>query len=815
MKGPRAFSVASALSLFTTGLCANSTTNTTSSASDPTLLSDGNLNLGVAADAYEKAVAFVSTLTNAQKISIITGEDLTDDNATWTALKSKDGAAGINMNFFVSGFTAPSALAMTWNRTLFRENFAALGQEFYDAGSNLIDGPVSSPMGRVVYGGRNPEGYGPDPYLNGICVGLGVEGMNSAGVITGARHYLFNEQETNRSSTSRYSSNVDDKTTREVYLWPFADGVKSGLMATMCGMNKVNNTLSCENSDILNKYLKSSVGFPGMVFPDVSAQSTSYGSANGGLDLGSSTYWTEDILEAGISNGSFTQARLDDMAVRNVIGYYFAGLDDGLQPSEMGTYEYRDVRGDHADIIRAVGDEALVLLKNTQDGTGRGLPLNKPRTVSLFGSHAGPAMAGPNRAFSVAGTPSDTYEGHLAGSGGSGQPSLSYLVTPYQAISARAISDRSMIWWILNNTYTDDSSSSGGGFGGGGGGGMPTMGDNSTSNGALSGNSSDTGNSSSSMGGGSSTDGGGLSNLGSGTSQSPSIENYAPNSAACLVFINADSGEGADRSELSNTDQDTLVTTVAENCNNTIVVVNTVGVRILDAWIEHENVTAVLYSGLLGQESGNAITDVLYGDVNPSGKLTYTIPKNASDYPSEFNVCEEEQCDYTEGVYLDYRWFDAQNVSVRYPFGHGLSYTNFTYGADVTATVVNQTALTYKYASGAMALGGQEDLFDDIVNVTASVSNSGSLEGAEVAQLYVSFPDEAEQPVRILRGFEKVTIAPGASADISFPLRRRDLSYWDTAAQGWAIASGDYTLAVGASSRDLKASTTLTLQVTG
>ena len=90
--------------------------------------------------------------------------------------------------------------------------------------------------------------------------------------------------------------------------------------------------------------------------------------------------------------------------------------------------------------------------------------------------------------------------------------------------------------------------------------------------------------------------------------------------------------------------------------------------------------------------------------MNPSGKLTYTIPKNASDYPSEFNICEEEQCDYTEGVYLYYRWFDAQNMTVRYPFRHGLSYTNFTYGTDVTATVVNETALSYKYASGAMYL---------------------------------------------------------------------------------------------------------------
>jgi beta-glucosidase len=130
-------------------------------------------------------------------------------------------------------------------------------------------------------------------------------------------------------------------------------------MAAMCSMNKVNNTLACENSELLNEYLKTAIGFPGLVFPDQGAQSTSYGSANGGLDYGSSSLWSEEILEAGISNGSFTQARLDDMAVRNVIGYYYAGLDNGLQPSAMGTTEYRDVRGDHADIIRQVGGEAL------------------------------------------------------------------------------------------------------------------------------------------------------------------------------------------------------------------------------------------------------------------------------------------------------------------------------------------------------------------------------------------------------------------------------------------------------------------------
>lgn len=294
----------------------------------------------------------------------------------------------------------------------------------------------------------------------------------------------------------------------------------------------------------------------------------------------------------------------------------------------------------------------------------------------------------------------------------------------------------------------------------------------------------------------------------SGTGTSPSFSAYASASDVCLCFINSWSGEGADRTTLQNEAQDNMVKTVVSNCNNTIVVVNIAGPRVLDAWIEHENVTAVIYGGLLGQESGNAIADVLYGDVNPSGRLIHTIAKNQTDYPTE--VCETANCRFSEGVYVDYRWFDVKGIEPRYPFGHGLSYTTFSY-SDVSAKITNQSALASKYPTGKLGLGGEADLFNDVVKVTATIENSGSLEGAEVAQLYVSFPKEAKQPVRILRGFEKVTIASGKSTQVQFNLRRRDLSYWNVDAQKWAIASGQYTFSVGASSRDLRGNYTLTI----
>jgi beta-glucosidase len=238
-----------------------------------------------------------------------------------------------------------NALAMTWDRQHMYDEGKASGKEFYGMGYNLVNGPVAGPLGRTPWGGRQPEAFSPDPYLTGIAYQYSISGMNAAGVITGGRHFLLNEQETNRSSalsasaTEVYSSVADDKTMHELYLWPFADGAKAGMGAVMCAMTRVNGTLSCENNDLLNTLLKEQLGFPGMVFPDVNGQSTSYGSANSGLDYGSSSYWSTEILNAGIANGSFSQARLDDMAIRNVIGYFYAGLENGKQPS--GEFERR------------------------------------------------------------------------------------------------------------------------------------------------------------------------------------------------------------------------------------------------------------------------------------------------------------------------------------------------------------------------------------------------------------------------------------------------------------------------------------------
>ncbi|KAI9644916.1 hypothetical protein NHQ30_006950 [Ciborinia camelliae] len=747
------------------------------------------IDLGAWSSAYTKAQAFIAGLSNEDKLNLITGGDVT--SANWTALVFLNGITGPQGYDYVTGWSETSALVNSWDKTMMQNQFKGVAAEFYNKGIQVAAGPTSQPLGRTPWGGRLVETMGQDSYLNGIMFGLGVKAFADTGIISGGKHFLLNEQETNRQSSGSdigpYTSNADDKTLHETYLAPFYDGVKNGMGAVMCAMTEVNGTLSCENSDLLMHLLKTELGFPGLVWPDVNGQSGAINSANAGLDYGSSSIWNNATITAGLSNGTLSQARFDDMAIRNVIGYFNANLDNGKQPSYVSSSTYRDVRAKHSAIVRQNGAGSLVLLKNTNNA----LPLSKPLSMAIFGSHAGPVMAGPNYQFTVDETDM-TYDGHLAGGAGSGQISFPYLITPQHALTDQARIDGTMIRWILNNTYTDTVSSGiPGGSGGFGGNGTAPHGMNGTAPGGGM-------NGTFPMGGG----GGGPPGLSGGTAITQDISSYATDAEVCLVFINAFSGEGADRTELRNTEQDALVTSVAAECNNTVVILNTVGARILDTWIENENVTALVYGGLLGQESGDSIVDVLYGKVNPSGRLTHTIAKNESDY--NVAICQTYVCNFTEGNYIDYKYFDAYNVTPRFEFGFGLSYTHFSY-SKLEIQTLDSAALASPYPTGKLAVGGKEDLWTDVVSVHATIANSGSVAGNEVAQLYVEFPAAADEPVRQLRGFEKTSLlGAGDEETLEFLLRRRDLSVWDTQAQDWKVVRGTYVLSVGSSSRDLR-----------
>jgi beta-glucosidase len=281
-----------------------------------------------------------------------------------------------------------------------------------------------------------------------------------------------------------------------------------------------------------------------------------------------------------------------------------------------------------------------------------------------------------------------------------------------------------------------------------------------------------------------------------------------PMSEACLVFGNAFATEGADRPALGDEYTDGLVRHVAGRCNSTIVVLHNAGVRLVEGFVEHPNVTAIIFAHLPGEMSGRATVEVLYGRVNPSGKLPYTVARNESDYAVLGPDGVEErgrfrrfpQSDFEEGVFLDYRHFDKNGIEPRYEFGFGLSYTSFGYANLVVSKVADGRFA--EYPVGEVVDGGQEDLWDVLVEVAADVTNTGQVDGAEVAQLYVGIPAEGA-PVRQLRGFEKPFLNASATATVRFGLTRRDLSVWDVVAQKWRLVRGEYKIEVGGSSRNL------------
>lgn len=439
-------------------------------------------------------------------------------------------------------------MAMTWDQTVLQEQGHALGSEFKGKGVNVGYAPTVQPLGRSPWDGRSGESYGPDSYFSGIMGGALAKGMSASGVISGAKHFILNEQETNRqgsggfgmgggggggpggnatggdaggtppsmrrrqattenstsTSSEAYSVIVDDKAFHETYLAPFYDTVKNGVGAVMCSMNRINGTYGCENQDTLAKHLKTELGFPGFVNPDAGAQKTGINSANAGLDYGSSTYWSNDTLVAGIANGTFTEDRLNDMVIRNLIGYFHQN-QDAAYPSHAGYTDNVDVRGKHGELARKYATESLVLLKNTNDA----LPLTKSQhVISIFGIHAAPRNVGPNTALTVMSGVDPTMDGHMTQNGGSAMSSNAFLVTPFQAFNERAEKDGFMLKWWLNNTVVESS-----------GGGM-------------------------------------MVSDGAGTEISETTLGMADGSDACIVFINAWAGEGGDRSELANAEQD-------------------------------------------------------------------------------------------------------------------------------------------------------------------------------------------------------------------------------------------------------------------
>lgn len=266
---------------------------------------------------------------------------------------------------------------------------------------------------------------------------------------------------------------------------------------------------------------------------------------------------------------------------------------------------------------------------------------------------------------------------------------------------------------------------------------------------------------------------------------------------------------------------DDLILNVASQCNNTQVIIHNAGVRTVDRFIANPNITAVIFGHLPGQETGQAIVDILYGAQSPSGRLPYTVAAKPSDYGALLDPVAPNatsgfflQDPFAEGVYIDYKDFLARNVTPQYAFGYGLTYSTFSYSSLTAALLPNATvgAAGSTYAGNgthAQPEGGDPLLWQAAAKVCITLKNTGSVAAAEVAQLYLHIPGG---PARVLRGFEKKLLQPGEEAEVTFELNRRDLSTWDVAKQAWVLQSGKYDIMVGKSVLDIQARGSLTVR---
>ncbi|KAK3321596.1 glycosyl hydrolase family 3 N terminal domain-containing protein [Apodospora peruviana] len=797
------------------------------------------------AEAYAKARAFVANLTVTEKVNLTTGTGWEADRCIgmtgsvprlgFRGFCLEDGPLGVRYTDHNSAFPAGINVAATFSRDLMRRRGEAMGEEFNGKGIDVQLGPVAGPLGRVPQGGRNWEGFSPDPYLTGVAMAETVRGIQSRGVIACAKHYILNEQEHYRN---RMDVQIDDRTMHELYLWPFADAVRAGVGSVMCSYNKIHGDYACENGWTNNYLLKNELNFQGFVMSDWGAQHTTLGSALGGLDMampgdgGRPPYgalWGGALTEA-VLKGEVPQWRLDDMVVRIMAAYYKVRTGNYTTRPEINfsawtkyavgplysasnqTYtvvnEFVDVQAGHGKLIREIGAKSVVLLKNENSI----LPLKRPASIAVIGEDAQDTPGGPNAC-----PERNCTKGTLAMGYGSGTADYPYLISPATAVKLQAASDNTVFTNISGNWDLDAAKAT------------------------------------------------------------------ASNASVAIVFVMAHAGENfitidgnaGDRNNLTLWNGgDELIKAVASVNPNTIVVLHTVGPVIIEYAKQHPNISAILWAGLPGQETGNGLVDVLYGKVNPQGRSPFTWGKSVEDYGAKLtfqasNPLAPSQT-FNEGIFIDYRYFDKAGIEPTYSFGSGLSYTSFSY---LDINVLVQSPTTYTAASGLTspaptygtldrtaaanmapagfkrispyvypwlvnnsslfavngtsisptagvngtaqpllpaggAPGGNPGLYDVIYTVSAVIKNTGKLAGTEIPQLYVQLGGK-DNAFGVLRGFDEVALEANEQKTVTFNLTRRDISNWNSSSQNWEITNKEKFVFIGSSALAIRLNSTL------
>lgn len=801
--------------------------------------------VGQFASPQQRASEVLAQMTLAEKISMVHGAS-GSAYAGWIpaiprlcvpSLNLEDGPGGVGDGMTgVTQLPAPVAAAASWDTSLTRQYGAVIGNEQWGKGANVDLGPTVNIV-RDPRWGRAFEAYGEDPYLAGQLGAADIQGVQSQGVLAQVKHWVVYNQETNRN-TSSDNAVISDRTMNEIYMPQFDAAIQQGgASSVMCSYSWINGQPACQDAYTQNSVLKGEWQFPGFVTSDWGATHSTVPAANNGLDM----QMPDDSffgapLQAAVAAGQVPLSRLNDMVSRILLEEFRFGLFDRKQ---TGTPASVVTNQQHADVARQVAEQGTVLMKNANSV----LPLNTSATksIAVIGDDAGPdaLSSGGGSASVVAPYVVTPFQGISARAGKNVNVRYAQGSAPngqLPVVPASAFDSGLQAQYFNNMTLsgtpvvTQTSPNVDYTWGAGGNAASPAAGVNSTQWSAkftgtitptVSGQytfsltsddgsrlfvngqqvidnwrdqapNTETGTVTLTAGQPASIEvdyyqngGGDMVSLGwqvpGGQSLSDQAVALARSSDVAVVFASDNESEGSDLSNIDlSADQNSLISAVAAANPNTIVVLNT-GSAVTMPWVD--SVKGVLEAWYPGQEDGNAIASVLFGDTNPSGKLPVTFPKSLTDVPASTAAQwpgVNGQVDYSEGLDVGYRWYDAKNVQPQFAFGSGLSYTTFAFSH-------------LRVGPGNLAPDGTE-------TVQADVTNTGRRAGADVVQLYVGEPASAGEPPRQLKGFEKVWLAPGQTRRLTFTLNSRDVSYWDSNARNWTTAPGAYQIMVGDSS---------------
>jgi beta-glucosidase len=753
----------------------------------------------------QRVQMLLAKMTLADKINMVTGAGTSQPYVFYIsaipslcipAMGEEDGPVGVGDGLTgVTQLPAAVSLAATWDRALATQYGQVVGSEERGKGAMINLGPTVN-IDRDPRWGRSFEAYTEDPYLNSALTVSDIDGVQSQGEMSQVKHFAVYNQETNRN-TPADNVIISQRAEHEIYLPAFWAATKQAhASSVMCSYSTINGQFACENDYLLHQTLDQRWAFPGFVTSDYGATHSTVASADAGNDqeMPSAVYYGP-ALQAAVQAGQVAVGTLNGMVSR-ILTELFRFNEFNNPPT--GTTAATVTTPAHQATSAAVAEAGTVLLKN---GGG---------TLPLKAAGGGPvAVIGP------AASAQPDYTG-----GGSAYVTAPFHVTPLQGIQAAAGAGTSV-------SYTQ---------------GLPT----DTSLTPIPGSALSPAYAPTSFGGtytgtltapetgtyvlgfenpcgcyssvGLSLDGKELlANPGtppvstysvgvnlvagqtytlqlSGGGESANLSWATPSdlapgiaaavaaakSAATAVVVVSDDTEteATDRPGLNlPSAQNELISAVAAANPHTVVVVDA-GAPVAMPWLSQ--VASVVDAWYPGESNGTALAAVLFGAVDPSGHLPVTFPADLSQVPAstpaQFPGVNGKVL-YSEGIDVGYRYYDAHSETPLFPFGYGLSYTSFRFSG---LRITRQPGRP--------------------VTVSATITNTGRVAGADVAQLYLSDPAAATEPPRQLKGFQKVSLRPGQSATVRFSLNGHDLSYWNSAANGWVVPAGQFGVYVGDSS---------------